>query len=65
MPELDTQARLRAFAFLDQQTSLYPDGVPYTVLLKGFEFEGHRVPLINPQGMHPEFDQSKRALKGA
>jgi len=51
MPELDTQVRLRAFAFLDQQTSLYPDGVPYTVLLKGFEFEGQRVPLINPQGI--------------
>ncbi len=51
MPELDTQVRLAAFAFVHQQRSLHPDGIPYTILLKGFEFEGRRVPLINPQGI--------------
>jgi putative restriction endonuclease len=47
----DRQVRVRAFEFLAQQTQLLGDVLPWSVLSRGFEFEGQRVPLIGPQGI--------------
>jgi putative restriction endonuclease len=49
--DLDSRVRLAAFRFLGDQAVLYPDTLPYEVLQRGFDFEGHRVPLIGPQGI--------------
>jgi putative restriction endonuclease len=51
MSELDTQVRTAAFLFLDNLRLIYRDGIPRDVLVKGFEFRGHRVPLMSPQGI--------------
>jgi putative restriction endonuclease len=51
MSVLDTQVRLQAFAFLEEQQKLYGDALPRSVLARGFDFEGTRVPLIGPQGI--------------
>src|SRR5262245_50187879 len=51
MPDLDTQVRLQAFSFLEHQLALHGDAVPRSVLQRGFDFEGQRVPLIAPQGI--------------
>ncbi len=47
----DRQVRIRAFEFLTQQTELLGEVLPWSVLSRGFDFEGHRVPLIGPQGI--------------
>jgi putative restriction endonuclease len=51
MADLDSRVRLAAFRFLAEQTVLHPDTLPYEMLQRGFDFEGHRVPLIGPQGI--------------
>ena len=51
MPEFDKAVRLAAFNFLTEQTRIHGEMVPYAVLLKGFQFEGQRVPLLGPQGI--------------
>jgi putative restriction endonuclease len=44
--------RLSAFAFLREQTALHGGQVlPRALLLRGFDFEGSRVPLMSPQGI--------------
>jgi putative restriction endonuclease len=47
----DHQVRIRAFEFLSQQTGLLGDVLPWSVLSRGFDFDGQRVPLIGPQGI--------------
>ena len=47
----DRQVRLRAFEFLAEQTSFHGDVLPWRVLLQGFQFDGHRVPLASQQGI--------------
>ena len=42
---------MRAFEFLGTQTRLHGDVLPWSVLSRGFDFEGTRVPLIGPQGI--------------
>ena len=49
--DLDSQVRLRAFSFLAEQTQRHGEVLPRDNLAAGFEFEGHRVPLIGPQGI--------------
>jgi putative restriction endonuclease len=51
MSALDTQVRLAAFPFLEEQQKIYGDALPRSVLERGFDFEGSRVPLIGPQGI--------------
>ena len=51
-PELrDRQVRLGAFEFLDEQTAVHGEVLPWALLLKGFTFEGQRVPLLSQQGI--------------
>jgi putative restriction endonuclease len=47
----DTRVRAAAFAWLDEQTALYGEELPRSVLQQGFIFEGNRVPLVSPQGI--------------
>jgi hypothetical protein len=48
----DAAVRLRAFAFLtDQRRRFGEASIPRTILERGFDFEGVRVPLIGPQGI--------------
>ena len=49
--EVDSQVRLRAFDFLEQQTRLHGGTLPWKVLSRGFDHEGLRVPLVGPQGI--------------
>lgn len=49
----DTQVRLAAFRFLEEQQRLAGDeGVlPHSRLVEGFVYQGQRVPLMGPQGI--------------
>jgi putative restriction endonuclease len=47
----DTKIRLAAFKWLEQQSILFEDVFPRSVLAVGFEFEGIHIPLVSPQGI--------------
>src|SRR5947207_1802161 len=49
----DADVRLAAFRFLEEQTRLAPEGsaLSRATLQRGFEYQGHRVPLMSPQGI--------------
>jgi putative restriction endonuclease len=47
----DRLVRLKAFEFLERATAVHGDVLPWTVLQKGFDFEGARVPLVSMQGI--------------
>jgi putative restriction endonuclease len=49
--EFDIGVRTAAFAFLVQLRQVYGDQLPWSVLARGFEFGGARVPLVGPQGI--------------
>jgi putative restriction endonuclease len=49
--DLDTRVRLEAFAFLEQQTERHGTELPRELLVRGFDFQGERVPLMAPQGI--------------
>src|SRR2546425_4558628 len=50
--ERDAAVRLRAFDFLAEQRRRFGESsLPRTILERGFDFEGVRVPLIGPQGI--------------
>jgi putative restriction endonuclease len=42
---------MAAFAFLEEQTRVHGEVLPYATLHQGFSFEGRRVPLLAPQGI--------------
>ncbi len=47
----DAQVRIAAFAFLEEHTERRGEVLPRSLLAKGFEFHGERVPLMGPQGI--------------
>ena len=47
----DSRIRLAAFKWLEEQTALHGEVLPWVVLLAGFTFEGQRVPLVSQQGI--------------
>ena len=49
--ELDIEIRLAAFEWLSQRTDILGDVLPRSVLAKGFEVRGTRIPLLGPQGI--------------
>lgn len=50
--DIDAAVRLRAFDFLADIRQRHPDSpVPRDILLRGFDFEGTRVPMLSPQGI--------------
>lgn len=47
----DRLVRLAAFQFLDEQSRVWGDVLPWRVLAAGFDFGGRRVPLVSQQGI--------------
>ena len=47
----DLAIRLAAFDWLAKKTNIHGDVLPREILQQGFEFEGHRIPLVSPQGI--------------
>ena len=47
----DAGVRREAFDWLTAQGALYDDVLPWSVLIRGFHFEGVRVPLVSMQGI--------------
>ena len=49
--ELDHRVRLAAFQWLRAQMDIHGEVLPRSILAGGFELDGHRVPLLGPQGI--------------
>lgn len=49
--EMDAFVRARAFAFLEDLSLSYGQALPRDLLVRGFELDGLRVPLMGPQGI--------------
>lgn len=47
----DYAVRLAAFQYLDRMQMVHGDALPWSVLAKGFEFEGRAIPLIGAAGI--------------
>jgi len=47
----DQKVRAAAFAFLDKKGDLTDETFDRTDLLKGFELDGQRIPIVSPQGI--------------
>lgn len=47
----DSDVRVAAFEFLEQQTAVHGQVLPRSVLAEGFTLQGRRVPMIGPQGI--------------
>lgn len=47
----DARVRAATFSWLEEQVRRHGDVLPRTVLAKGFDFDGARVPLVGPQGI--------------
>lgn len=48
---MEEQIRLAAFQWLKEQTDIFGDVLPRTLLEKGFEFNNERVTLLGPSGI--------------
>lgn len=49
--ELDRAVRLKAFEFLGESVKTIGEILPWGMLLRGFDFDGVRVPLLSQQGI--------------
>lgn len=49
--DLDLRVRLAAFQWLQAQIDVRGDVLRGELLAEGFEFQGSRIPLLNPQGI--------------
>jgi putative restriction endonuclease len=49
--EHDRLVRLAAFQFLEEQSRIWGDVLPWRVLSEGLTFDGRRVPLVSQQGI--------------
>jgi len=47
----DIKIRIHAFNWLKDQTEIFGELLPRSLLQKGFIFQGQRVPLVSPQGI--------------
>ena len=47
----DLAVRLSAFRWLEEQTAVHGEVLPWAVLLAGFSMDGERVPLVSQQGI--------------
>ena len=47
----DATIRRAAFDWLAEQVALHDDVLPWSVLIRGFDFKGARVPLVSMQGI--------------
>jgi len=49
----DTWIRLTVFAWLEEQTQIHGDVLPWSFLAHGLYIDGERVPLVSQQGIWP------------
>lgn len=47
----DNKVRMAAFDWLSEQVAKHGEVLPRAVLQQGFTLEGHRIPLLSPQGI--------------
>jgi hypothetical protein len=47
----DTRIRLTVFAWLEEQTRIHGDVLPWSLLAHGLSIDGERVPLVSQQGI--------------
>ena len=47
----DTRIRLTVFAWLEEQTEIHGDVLPWSLLAQGLYIDGERVPLVSQQGI--------------
>ena len=47
----DTRIRLTVFAWLEEQTRIHGDVLPWSLLAQGLTIDGERVPLASGQGL--------------
>jgi len=47
----DYKIRMAAFNWLTEQVMVHGEVLPRELIQKGFEFDGHRIPLMSPQGI--------------
>ena len=47
----DSRVRLAAFTWLEETTAIHGEVLPWSILIGGFDFEGHKVPLVSMQGI--------------
>jgi len=45
----DTRIRLTVFAWLEEQTQIHGDVLPWSLLAQGLYIDGERVPLVSQQ----------------
>jgi putative restriction endonuclease len=50
-PGTDTAIRAAAFEWLAEQVAVHGEVLPWNVLLRGFDYQGQRVPLLSQQGI--------------
>ncbi len=48
---MDTALRLAAFDWLEEQSMIHDDVLPYSLLTKGFEYKGQKITLAGPKGI--------------
>lgn len=48
---IDSEIRRAAFEWLDRQTEVHGEVLPWGVLQRGFAFQGERIPLVSMQGI--------------
>ena len=48
---LDNRIRNAAFNWLSSQSAIHGEVIPRTLLAEGFNFDGHRIRLVGPQGI--------------
>jgi putative restriction endonuclease len=51
MPTDDLPIRLAAFRWLEEQTRILGEVLPWAILLEGFRMDGERIPLVSQQGI--------------
>jgi len=49
--DVDHLVRIAAFKWLEGQSKIFEDVLPYTLLKQGFDFQGIQVQLVGPQGI--------------
>ncbi|MBK9358460.1 MAG: hypothetical protein IPN08_13895 [Bacteroidales bacterium] len=47
----DDQVRIAAFEYFKDLVSIHGDVLPYSILLKGFMFNGQRITLLGASGI--------------
>lgn len=63
---LDERVRAAAFGWLEEMAAIHGDVLDGGLLRKGFDFEGHRIPLAVQQGIHkPRILEAALSLRTA